>query len=171
MMLPSLRPTLYIAAVIAAGATGACAPYPQRIHHAPVMTNDDKVPEKSPPPAANPAGLATATAQRAPFDATAQGQALIIQGDELIANGQFAAALDRYDRASVLLPNEPMVDFKIGRVLDLQMQQQEAAMRYRRFLHSLEIEKIDAIGTANAKLAEAIAMAQQRLMVIEKQIR
>jgi hypothetical protein len=44
-------------------------------------------------------------------------------------------------------------------------------MRYQRFLLSLDIERINAQGNANAKMAEAIAMAQQRIVILEKQVR
>lgn len=153
-----LKPTIYIAM---AAAVVSCAPYPQRIKHAPVMTNAEKVPDNSPTSAS--ARLVPVTAS----DSAAHGQALIQQGDEFVAFGDFANALDRYNRASVLT-REPIVEFKVARLLDLQMQGQEAAMRYKRFLHELEIQKINAQGEANAKLAEAIVVAQQRLMVLDK---
>jgi hypothetical protein len=155
-----LKPTIYIA--VAAAALASCAPYPQRIKHAPVMTNAEKVPDNSPLSAS--ARLAPATAA----DSATQGRALLQQGDDFVAFGDYANALDRYNRASVLTPREPMVEFKIARLLDLQMQGQEAAMRYKRFLHELEIQKINAQGEANAKLAEAIVVAQQRLMVLDR---
>jgi hypothetical protein len=44
----------------------------------------------------------------------------------------------------------------------------EAELRYQLFLHRLEIEKIEAIGNANARLADAIVQARQRLIVLEK---
>jgi hypothetical protein len=44
-------------------------------------------------------------------------------------------------------------------------------MRYQRFLNQLEIQRIDAVGNANAKLAEAIARAHARIIVLEKQAR
>ncbi|MCX5762159.1 MAG: hypothetical protein NTW72_11785 [Gemmatimonadetes bacterium] len=45
-----------------------------------------------------------------------------------------------------------------------------ANMRYQRFLNGLEIDKIKAQGEASAKMAEAIALAQQRIVVLEKQV-
>jgi len=42
-------------------------------------------------------------------------------------------------------------------------------MRYQRFLNQLEIQRIDAIGTANAKLADAIARARERIIILERQ--
>ena len=43
-------------------------------------------------------------------------------------------------------------------------------MRYQRFMNGLEIDKIKAQGDASAKMAEAIALAQQRIVVLEKQV-
>jgi len=157
--------TSFIAAALL---VAACGPYPKRIHHEPIISGTDRIAETAPPAAAMPAGAAHAAHAPAPFDGAAEGRSLIRQGDELVAFGKYAEALDRYNRASVLLPKEPIIDFKIGRMLDLQMQPHEAAMRYRKFLHTLELEKISAQGEANASLAEAIAIAQQRLTIIDK---
>jgi hypothetical protein len=41
-------------------------------------------------------------------------------------------------------------------------------MRYQRFLQSLDLERIKVQGDANAQLAEAIAIAQQRLIILDK---
>ena len=112
-----------------------------------------------------------------PQDMTAAGQAkaaaeaLVREGDELVAANDLDGALNRYDRASVLDPQAADPQFKAARLLDLQLRPQEALMRYQRFLLSLEIERIRAQGDANAKLAEAIALAQQRIVVLEKQVR
>jgi len=112
-----------------------------------------------------------------PQDATAAAQgkaaaeALIREGDDLVASNDLAGALNRYDRASVLDPEAAEVQYKAARLLDLQLRPQEALMRYQRFLLSLDIERIKAQGEANAKMAEAIAMAQQRILVLEKQVR
>ena len=112
-----------------------------------------------------------------PQDATAAGQAkasaaaLIREGDDLVASNDLAGALNRYDRASVLDPDAGETQFKAARLLDLQMRPQEALMRYQRFLLSLDIERIRAQGDASAKMAEAIAMAQQRIVVLEKQVK
>jgi len=112
-----------------------------------------------------------------PQDATAQSQAkeaaaaLIREGDDLVASNDLAGALNRYDRASVLDPEAGEVQYKAARLLDLQLRPQEALMRYQRFLLSMDIERIRAQGDANAKMAEAIAMAQQRIVVLEKQVR
>jgi len=110
-------------------------------------------------------------------DATAQARAravaaaLIREGDELVATNDLAGALNRFDRASVLVPDDPDVQFKTARILDLQLRPLEALMRYQRFLQSLDLERIRAHGEANAKLAEAIAMARQRILILEKQVR
>jgi tetratricopeptide (TPR) repeat protein len=158
-----LRPTIFVAALTAT----ACAPYPQRIHQQTVLENNDRV-------AAAPVaqGVPAAVAERAPSpayaDAQTEGRALLKQGDELVGFGRFDEALDRYNRAGLLLVNEPLVDFKVARLLDLQMQPLEAKMRYQRFLQQLDLERIKVQGEANAQLAEAIALAQQRLVVLDK---
>jgi hypothetical protein len=145
----------------------ACAPYPQRINHAPVLTNADKV-SATAIPTGTPAGVAQRAESPAMASAESQGRALLAQGDDLVGFGRFEDALDRYNRAGVLLPNEPLVTFKVARMLDLQMQPLEAKMRYQRFLQSLDLERIKVQGDANAQLAEAIAIAQQRLIVLDK---
>ena len=103
--------------------------------------------------------------------ATMIAAGLVREGDDLAANGSFAAALDRYDRASLLVPNDPEVDYKIATSLDKLLRPVEALLRYQLFLQKLEIEKIDAVGRANARLAEAIALAQQRIIILERQAR
>jgi len=112
-----------------------------------------------------------------PAEATAEGralatsEALIREGDDFNAAGDRARALDRYDRALVLRPNDAMLNYRVATLLDLQLRPLEASMRYQRFLQELQLQRIEAIGDANAKLAEAIAHAQQRLIVIERQAR
>lgn len=108
-------------------------------------------------------GDATAAAR-----AQATGRALVQQGDQLVASGNASLALARYDQASVLLPNDAMLQYKIATLLDQQLRPVEALMRYKRFLHQLEIEKINAVGDAYAKQAEAIARARERIIVLEK---
>ena len=109
-------------------------------------------------------------------DASAQAQAkesaglLIREGDDLVASNDLAGALNRYDRASVLDPEAGEVQYKAARLLDLQLRPQEALMRYQRFLLSMDIERIRAQGDASAKMAEAIAMAQQRIVILQKQV-
>lgn len=108
-------------------------------------------------------GDASAAAQ-----ATATGNALVRQGDQLVASGNADLALARYDQASVLLPNDPMVQYKIATLLDQQLRPVEALMRYQRFLHQMDLERINAVGDAYAKQAEAIAHAKERIIVLEK---
>jgi hypothetical protein len=64
-----------------------------------------------------------------------------------------------------------MLQYRVATLLDLQLRPVEALMRYQRFLQQLELQRIDAVGTANAKLAEAIALAQQRIVVLQRQVR
>ena len=113
----------------------------------------------------------------APADTGAEGraratsEALIREGDDFNAAGDRGKALDRYDRALALRPNDPMLNYRVATLLDLALRPVEATIRYRRFLHELELQKIQAVGDANAKLAEAIARAQQRIIVLERQAR
>ena len=112
-----------------------------------------------------------------PYDATTEGRAqalaesLTREGDELAAQGDLDAALDRYDRVSVLTPEDPMIDYKIAAVLDKALRPYEAMIQYQLFLHRLNLETIEAEGAAAAQLAEAIALAQQRLVILERQAR
>ena len=101
--------------------------------------------------------------------ATAMADALIREGDQFNAAGDRARALDRYDRALAMKRADAMLEYKVATMLDLQMRPVEAQIRYRRFLQSLEIERIRAQGDANAQLADAIARAQQRLIILERQ--
>ena len=101
--------------------------------------------------------------------ATAMADALIREGDQFNAAGDRARALDRYDRALALRRADPMLEYKVATMLDLQLRPVEAQIRYQRFLQSLEIERIRAQGDANAQMADAIARAQQRLIVLERQ--
>src|SRR3981081_2238722 len=50
------------------------------------------------------------------------------------------------------------------------LRQLEAELRYHLFLHQLELQKIEAVGNANAKLADAIVRARQRLIVLERHV-
>lgn len=108
-------------------------------------------------------GDATATAR-----AAAAGAALVQQGDEAVVAGNSSLALTRYDQASVLVPNDATVQYKIATLLDQQLRPVEALMRYKRFLHQMELERINAVGDAYAKQAEAIAHAKERIIVLEK---
>ncbi|GLC27885.1 hypothetical protein [Roseisolibacter agri] len=103
--------------------------------------------------------------------ARATADALVREGDAMVAAGDRTAALDRYDRALVLLPDDAMLQYRIATLLDQQLRPVEALIRYQRFLQQLELQRIDAIGNAHAKLADAIARAQQRIIVLERQAR
>ncbi|NIP80796.1 MAG: hypothetical protein GWM90_16900, partial [Gemmatimonadetes bacterium] len=41
-------------------------------------------------------------------------------------------------------------------------------IRYQLFLHQLELERIEAVGDAYAKLADAIAHARERVIILER---
>jgi tetratricopeptide (TPR) repeat protein len=103
-----------------------------------------------------------------PYDATTEGRAaqlaemLIREGDDLTARGQLDQALDRYDRAHVLRPNDALTDYRIATVLDKQLRPIEALIRYQLFLHGLEMERIQVTGEAYAR---------ERVMIIERQAR
>lgn len=107
-------------------------------------------------------------------DATTEGRAralaesLIREGDDFTARGDLGRALDRYDRASVLAPQDARVDYRIATVLDKQLRPYEALIRYQLFLHKLELEKIDAYGRAYGNMAEAIAYARERVVVLDR---
>ena len=98
----------------------------------------------------------------------ARAAALMREGDSFAAAGDFTRALERYDRASVVTRADAELQYKIAASLDKLLRPQEAAIRYRLFLHQLELEKIGAVGDANAKMADAIAQARQRVIVLEK---
>ena len=110
----------------------------------------------------------------APEDATTAGRAaamaeqLIREGDDYVARGEFERALNRYDRASVLRPGDPMITYRVATSLDKLLRPRQAELQYRLFLHRLELEKIEAYGDAYAKLAEAIAHAKERIVVLER---
>lgn len=109
-----------------------------------------------------------------PDQATTEGraaemaEALLREGDELAAAGRLDAALDRYDRASILAPDDPLIDYRVASVLDKALRPLEALIQYELFLHRLDLERIEARGEASARLAEAIALAQQRIVVLER---
>ncbi len=98
----------------------------------------------------------------------ALADAVVREGDDYVAAGDRVRALERYDRALVLSPDNALLNFKVAQLLDQQLRPVEALMRYQKFLLSLELQRIDAVGTQNAKLAEAIALAQQRIVVLDR---
>lgn len=106
----------------------------------------------------------------APQDATMEGRrraqaaALLEQGDQLVAAGRPDEALARYDQADVVDPNNPGTTLRIAKLLDQQMRPLEALMRYQKFLHEMEIDRINAHGRANAELAAAVVAAQARVV-------
>lgn len=119
-----------------------------------------------------PQGLRTVTSAADVSDANrVRATALVKEGDALAAAGDFIGALERYDRASVMDVADAMLQYKMATSLDKLVRPREAELRYRLFLHRLELEKIEAVGNANAKLADAIAQARQRIIVLEKQPR
>jgi tetratricopeptide (TPR) repeat protein len=102
--------------------------------------------------------------------AAATAEALLREGDALVASGDLQLALDRYDRASVL-KRDPMIDYRIATVLDKQLRPLEALVRYQKFLNQLEIDRINARGEANAKLGAAMIAARERIVVLETRAR
>jgi tetratricopeptide (TPR) repeat protein len=117
-----------------------------------------------------PQGLRTVSSAADVSNANrARAVALTKEGDALAAAGDFTGALERYDRASVVDRADPELEYKMATSLDKLLRPREAELRYTLFLHRLELEKIDAVGNANARLAEAIAQARQRLIILEKQ--
>jgi hypothetical protein len=109
-----------------------------------------------------------------PADATpaaqarARADALRREGDEFALAGDFRRALDRYDRADVIVPGDPETTLRIARALDKQLRPYEAIIRYRLFLHQLEMERIRAYGEVYANVAAAIAEARSRIIVLER---
>jgi tetratricopeptide (TPR) repeat protein len=118
-----------------------------------------------------PQGLRTVTSradETAAGRAAAQADALLRQGDDYVTAGDLSRALDRYDRADILRPGHAETTLRIARTLDKSLRPLEAAMRYRLFIHQLELERIHAHGDAAAKIAEAITRAQERIIVLER---
>lgn len=119
-----------------------------------------------------PQGLRTvSSASDAGSANLARAAALTKEGDAMAAAGDFTAALERYDRASVVSEADATLQYKMATALDKLLRPREAELRYRLFLHRLELETIDAHGAANAKLAEAIAQARERVIVLERRTR
>jgi hypothetical protein len=118
-----------------------------------------------------PQGFRTvASARDATFAgrSAAQADALLRQGDELTASGDLARALERYDQADILRPNHPETTLRIASTLDKQLRPIEAIMRYQLFIHQMELERIRAEGEVAASIAEAIARAHERIVVLER---
>lgn len=116
-----------------------------------------------------PQGLRTVSSPADVSDANvARAAALTREGDAMAAAGDFIAALERYDRASVVNRADAELQYKMATSLDKLLRPREAELRYRLFLHQLELEKIAAYGDANAKLAAAMVQARERIVVLEK---
>jgi hypothetical protein len=113
----------------------------------------------------------TAEQASAPGRADQLADMLIREGDDYVARGDLDLALNRYDRAQVLRAGDPALDYRIATVLDKQLRPVEALIRYQLFLHGLEIERIRAVGEVWANMAEAIAYARERIVVLERQTR
>lgn len=119
-----------------------------------------------------PQGLRTVNAQVDANDANrARIAALVKEGDALAAAGDFTSALNRYDRASIVGRADAELQYKMAASLDKLLRPIEAELRYKLFLNQLEIQKIDAVGNANAKLAAAMVAARERIVILEKQNR
>jgi tetratricopeptide (TPR) repeat protein len=109
-----------------------------------------------------------------PADATIAGRAralasaMIREGDDYTARGDFERALNRYDRAHVLNPEDPAVTFRVATTLDKMLRPMEAEIQYRLFLHQLELERIRAVGDIYESMAEAMIYARERLVILER---
>jgi hypothetical protein len=68
----------------------------------------------------------------------------------------------------VIDASNPETTLRIARALDKQLRPYEAAIRYRLFLHQLELERINAYGQAYAHLYAAAAEARDRIVVLER---
>lgn len=116
-----------------------------------------------------PQGLRTVSSAADASDANRmRATALTQEGDALAAAGDFTAALDRYDRASVVNRADPELQYKIATSLDKLLRPVEAELRYKMFLNQLAIQRIDAQGNANAKLADAIVHARERIVMLDR---
>jgi tetratricopeptide (TPR) repeat protein len=100
--------------------------------------------------------------------ARARAEQLRREGDELALAGNFDAALNRYDRADIVQPNDPETTLRIARALDKELRPYEASIRYQMFLNQLEIDRIHAYADLYARYGAAIAEAHNRIMVIER---
>ena len=94
--------------------------------------------------------------------------ALVSDGDAMAAAGDFTAALERYDRASVVWRADAELQYKMATALEKLLRPREAELRYRLFLNQLELDRIAAHGEANAKLAAAMIAARERIVVLER---
>ena len=89
-----------------------------------------------------PEGWRTVTAAADASDPNrARALALVRDGDALAAAGDFTAALDRYDRASVVHSTDATLQYKIASSLDKLLRPVEAELRYKLFLNQLTIQR------------------------------
>lgn len=100
--------------------------------------------------------------------ADARAAALLDEGDQAMATGDVSRALSLYDRADVLRPGHSETTLRIAKIMDQIERPMEALMRYRLFVHQMELELIEAKGDAAAKIAAAIEQARQRIVVLER---
>ncbi|MEX2582544.1 MAG: hypothetical protein WD766_04695 [Gemmatimonadota bacterium] len=100
--------------------------------------------------------------------AAAQADALLRQGDDFAVAGRLDLALERYDRADVIRSGDPETTLRIASTLDKQLRPIEAILRYQLFIHQMELEKIQARGEVAARIAEAIARARERVIILEQ---
>jgi hypothetical protein len=116
-----------------------------------------------------PQGLRTVATESDVTDANrVRAMALVKEGDALAIAGDFTGALNQYDRASVIVRADADLQYRMATTLDKLLRPIEASLRFRMFLNQLEIQRIDAVGNANAKLSDAIVHARERLVILEK---
>jgi hypothetical protein len=172
-----MRTTLRCAALGALLATAACAPRIGRLER--VMDNgevleprSEAVVERARVEGEIQREALAAGALPAPppecASAACTADALLREGDELVAAGRFDLGLDRYDRADVLRPGHPETTLRIATTLDKSLRPIEAVLRYRLFIHQLELERLRARGEVAANVAAAIAAAHERIIVLER---
>jgi hypothetical protein len=101
-------------------------------------------------------------------DPVCMADEMLRQGDEYTAAGRLDLALERYDQADILRPDHAQTNLRIAQVLDKQLRPVEAVLRYRLFIHQLELERLRAEGEVAANIAEAIARAHERIVVLER---
>lgn len=115
-----------------------------------------------------PAAAALPSCSATACDPDVQADQLLREGDAYTAANALDLALARYDQADILRPGHAETSLRIARVLDKQLRPVEAIMRYQLFIHQMELEKIHAHGEVAAGIAEAIARARERVVVLEK---
>jgi hypothetical protein len=97
----------------------------------------------------------------------AQADALLREGDDYAAAGRLDLAIAAYDQADVLRPGHPETTLRLATALDKTLRPIEAHLRYRMFLHQMQLERIHAHGEVAASVAEAIARVQDRIIILE----